>query len=423
MNVTRVMLIQKMLGQFIRQCIYYPDKQEDFQAQVEIEKIRKKYVMYQGTCMKIPPKQKSCDVHVTSLKTLERYFKDRCYRGARALRPIVFVAGSFGFILNLFVVSSILILKRLRHMVPFLLVAHLSFCDFLTAVYAIGTASGHEVSPDFHDIRQYRESNSKCAVFWVIFLLGQTLGVLTCLLVTVERFLATVYCMKPAYKLEARTVFAILPVFWVLALLIALPLQLIDYKKITINFMCVLLRDYSKKKGFFVSQGLMIAYLILYIIVVALYCRIYIFVRKSSRQVSVKREAKLAKRIGLIVFTNFVCFALPNLSMLIFTTAGLYAPLDDIPNTIIRRWVPPMFLVLNACANPCFFAFGNKLFASAVKQAMRRKLLKWLDDGAPQRAATSSRIHPIEMKTASTTGLSKTSRVKEVSTAVTESHA
>lgn len=293
-------------------------------------------------------------------------------------------------------------------MVPFLLIAHLSFCDFLTGIYAIGTASGHEVSPDFHDIRQYRESDALCGTFWVIFLLGQTLGVLTCVLVTIERFLATVYCMKPDLKLETRSVMVILPVFWVIALLIALPLQQIDLQKITINFMCVLLRDYSKKKGFFVSQGLMIAYLILYIIIVVLYVRIYLFVRKSSRQVSVKREGKLAKRIGLIVLTNFVCFALPNLSMLIFTTTGLYAPLDDIPNTIIRRWVPPMFLVLNATANPCFFAFGNKLFSSAVKGALRRFLIRYLEFDS--QVLHSSKVHPSEggSNTRSTTAVAHT---------------
>ncbi|KAK3732371.1 hypothetical protein QZH41_005702 [Actinostola sp. cb2023] len=399
-NVTKALLVKKMLGNFKRECIYYPGEEEDAEAQVEIEKLRKKYVLFQAACLTMPAKAK-CDVHLTSLKGLERYYKDRCYRGARALRPIVFVLGSLGFVLNLFVISAILSLKRLRRMLAFLLIAHLSFCDFLTGVYALGTASGHEVSPDFHEIRQYRESNSKCTVFWVIFLLGQTLGVLTCLLVTIERYIATVYCMKPDLKLETRTAMIILSFFWVLALLIAFPLQLIDYQKITINFMCVLLRDYSAKKGFFVSQGLMIAFLILYVIVVFLYCRIYVFVRNSSRQVSVKREAKLAKRIGVIVLTNFVCFALPNLSMLLFTTVGLYAPLDDIPNTIIRRWVPPMFLVLNACANPLLFALGNNTFSSSVKQAVRPFLVRYL--GLSTVLQKTSRVHPTgAMKTMST---------------------
>lgn len=395
-NVTGKIIIKKLLSRYKRNCIYFPKESNAF-----LEEFRRVYVSYNGGCM---TRSKKCSMaHLTSNVPLFKRLKDVCYSGTRKLRPIVYVLGSIALVLNLIVLTSILSIKNLRRLVPFLLVAHLSFCDMLMGIYAIGTAVGHEVSPDFHDIEVYRTDNSKCPVFWVLFLFGQTLGVCTCVLVTIERYLATVYCMKPMLKLEMQTTFFILPGFWLIAILIAFPLQLIDYQKITLNFMCVLLRDYSAKKGFFVSQGLMIAFLILYIIIVFLYVRIYISVRNSSRQVMVdiKREARLARRIGVIVFTNFICFALPNLSMLVFTTTQMYVGLDDILNTIIRRWLPPMVLVLNACANPCFFAYGNDKFLSSLKSSLRSFLSKYL--GVDGLMVGNNRVGPsIEMKTAST---------------------
>lgn len=387
-NITREELEQKLTGKFKRQCIYIPGDQMD-----KLELARKTFVSYNGRC----EENRLVEFDVTSIAALKTLLSDRCYVAVRNLRYIVFTLGFLAIILNIIVFSAILSIQRLQQNVPFLLIAHLSLCDFLIGVYALGTASGHEIARDFHEIQLYRESSSKCGVSWVIFLFGQSLGVLTCLLVTIERYLATVHCMKPAWKLERRTAFTIIPAFWGAAFVIAVPLQKIDQKKITPNFMCLLLRDYSPSKGFLVGQGLMIAFIALYVVQVILYIRIYVYVRDSSRRVNVNREAKLAKRIGVIIMTNFVCFALPNLSMLVFTMLGVYAPLGDIANTILRRWLPPMCLVLNACANPCFFAYGNVRFSSTLRQSMREFVQKYPSFGNWK--AKHPRVVPIsEMK-------------------------
>ncbi|EDO32287.1 predicted protein [Nematostella vectensis] len=368
-NISREFLLDIVLSTY-RGCVYYP--KEHYQ---QLDSTRKKMVYFNGFC-----KRHNCTLSLTSLTPVKMLRQDRCLRAFRKLRPLVYTLGLCAMGLNLVVFTVIVCMKYLRSSVAFLLIAHLSLCDFLIGVYAIGAAVGNGSATSMVASKFYRLNI--CPYFWMIFVLGQFLSALTCLLVTVERYMTIVHCMKPHLRLTRSLASILLPASWVAALALGIPLERYDTRKISGTIMCIMVRNFMPEKGVLLSQCLMILFLSVYIVVVSLYIHIYIAAKKSCTQSGrSKRESRLARRIGLITLSNFVFFAVPNIAMFTFATNYISLHGNDVIDALIRRWVPPMCLVFNACVNPCLFAFGNRKFTTGARhcaQRMRNKALALL---------------------------------------------
>ena len=136
----------------------------------------------------------------------------------------------------------------------------------------------------------------------------------------------------------------------------------------------------------------------LYTVIIAQYCHIYVAVRKSSRNAGVRRETKLASRICVMVGTSFVFFVVPNLAMMVMTVGSVQLPLTRVQQTVIKKWLPPMFLVLNACINPLLFAYRNDKFVKSLK-ALSSKIVNFIiskSNVQSQREVQVSRNHGYE---------------------------
>ncbi|EDO46211.1 predicted protein [Nematostella vectensis] len=328
------------------------------------EDMHARFILLRGECSG----GKVCEWQLTSTSRLKSLYKDHCWDMLITLRPITILFGILALLLNLFVFVTTVGIKPLRRMTPFLLIAHMAFCDILIGVYAIFVGDGHKVIQEEAQEFRYWRTNI-CPYYRTLFVLGQVMEVATALLVTSERYFAIIFCMNPSIRVTKPIASLVLVFFWAFSAVMCALLALFDAKVITDNTMCILVRDLADRETtIFYSQILLLILVGLYVIIFAMYVHIYVYVKRSSRNAGVKRkDTQLAFRIGVMILTSFIFFVVPNLTIIIVTVGNVYFPVSLVTNSVIRKWLPPMCLVFNACLNPLMFAFRNEKFTKSIK--------------------------------------------------------
>lgn len=306
-----------------------------------------------------------------------------CWIVINKLRPTLFILGSIAMVLNITVLGTVLRVGSLRKSPPFLLVSHLGFCDTLVGIYSMGIALGHGFS--FKEFNDWKEIY--CPALRSIFIFAEVTGSLTSLLMTAERYLAIVFCMKPAARLGHKVIAAALAFAWIAGASSATVVQMLDKRNNqTDGQMCLIIRNTFKTSTIYASELILLVLVFLYFVVVVLYFHIFIVVRRSARNMGVLRESRLAKRISAIVLSSFFFFAAPNCTTVSFIFRGGNVFEDARLNKTIIWWLPPVCLVVNACLDPCLFAFRNeKFFRALTKVACRHPFGRLLTKNRPAR--------------------------------------
>lgn len=339
-----------------RRCLYLPVEHYHL-----LDEMVQRYILFEGSCFG----NTTCDYVLTSLTNYIRKFRDKCWDVTLKTKYFEYFLGIVAMAANFIVVLVTTFSKSLRKSAAFCLVGHMAFCDIFMGVYSTGIAHGHRLAGNMMVFRRWRWL--VCPYWRTTFMVGQMMSVLTCLLVTVERYLSIIFCMKPFIRLERLPAMGLVLGFWVMSSIVSYFIQVIDRPSITDNFMCLLVRNFDVSGSFNVSQSVILISVTIYLTIVILYIHIYTFVKKSRRNTGVKRESQLASRIGLVILSNTVFFVVPNVTIIIVTTGSLYFDISDEANSTLRRWLPPMCLVFNACINPFLFAFRNDKFQAAFK--------------------------------------------------------
>lgn len=333
------------------------------------EDLLSRFIIFKGKC----EMDKECQVSIlTGKNPLRNVYRNRCWEVVRMLRPVVIVLGILAIVFNTVVVMVIVATKPLRSFTALLLISHMSFCDILIGVYAVAIGDGHDVVEDSsYAFRQWRRNS--CPYFRTIFVFGQIMEVATSLLVTTERYFAIVCCMNPSIRVSKKHSAIFLLLFWILASIFSYLLQVYDGSTITDNLMCIIVRDLGNHKStnMFYSQGMMLMLVVIYLVTMLQYFHIYIYVRRSTMNTGVRRETKLASRICVMVFTSFIFFAFPNIFMVVTTVGSINFSLTPVQNMLLGVWLPPVFLVFNACLNPILFAYRNDKFVNSLKNIVK----------------------------------------------------
>ena len=334
-----------------------------------IDKFQKKYLYYTGTCANV---NKTCTIRLIPMHKVRKTYRNYCWDKGRSLRSIEFFIGVVAMVFNLVVIATIFyshfLIKNSK--TSMFLTAQLAFGDLFLAVYSLAIANGHGIMTD-SGLRQWRENH--CPYFRSLLILGQSIEALTSLLMTLERYLVIVYCMRPNLRLTSKLVCFLCACSYIFSALSCYIIEHFDRPIIRDNFMCVLVQNLSTSKRILASQVLMLLFVALYLAVVGMYIHIYTFVRKSERSAGIQRETTLAKRISVIVFSNMLFYAVPNLSIVVFSAGNvkLFRDHPDI-NFLVRIWLPPLCMVMNACLNPFLFAFRNEEFVKSLREVARK---------------------------------------------------
>uniref|UniRef100_A0A8C8S2Q9 Thyrotropin receptor n=1 Tax=Pelusios castaneus TaxID=367368 RepID=A0A8C8S2Q9_9SAUR len=277
--------------------------------------------------------------------------------GYKFLRVVGWFVSLLAILGNIFVLF-ILLTSHYKLTVPRFLMCNLAFADFCMGLYLLLI-----VSVDLHTRSEYYnhaidwQTGPGCntAGFFTVF--ASELSVYTLTVITLERWYAITFAMRLDRKIRLRHASVMMLGGWLLCFLLALlPLGGVSsYIKVSI---CLPMDTETPLAQAYIVFVLMLN-IIAFIIICACYIKIYITVRNPEYK-SGDKDTKIAKRMALLIFTDFLCMAPISFYAL---SAIMNKPLITVSNSKILL---VLFYPLNSCANPFLYAIFTKAFRRDV---------------------------------------------------------
>ncbi|XP_037988682.1 lutropin-choriogonadotropic hormone receptor [Motacilla alba alba] len=260
---------------------------------------------------------------------------------------ILAIAGNFTVLL-------VLLTSHYKLTVPRFLMCNLSFADFCMGLYLLLIASvDAQTSGQYYNHAIDWQTGSGCSTAGFFTVFASELSVYTLTVITLERWHTITYAMQLDRKLRLRHAVPIMLGGWLFSIGIAvLPLfGVSSYMKVSI---CLPMD---------IETGLSQAYILLilvlnvvaFIVICACYIKIYIAVQ-NPELVSANKDTKVAKRMAILIFTDFTCMAPISFFAI---SAAFKVPLITVTNSKILL---VLFYPVNSCANPFLYAIFTKAF-------------------------------------------------------------
>ncbi|XP_029449264.1 follicle-stimulating hormone receptor-like isoform X2 [Rhinatrema bivittatum] len=251
-------------------------------------------------------------------------------------------------------VLIILITSQYKFTVPRFLMCNLAFADLCMGIYLLVIASVDiQTKSQYYNYAIDWQTGAGCdaAGFFTVF--ASELSVYTLTMITLERWHTITYAMQLDRKVRFWHAAVIMLIGWIFSFTMALLpiLGVSSYMKVSI----CLPMDIETP----LSQGYIIFILVLnvfaFLIICSCYIRIYLTVRNPNA-VSSNSDTKIAKRMAILIFTDFLCMAPISFFAI---SASLKIPLITVSKSKILL---VLFYPINSCANPFLYAIFTKTF-------------------------------------------------------------
>ncbi|XP_064485780.1 lutropin-choriogonadotropic hormone receptor-like [Ornithodoros turicata] len=252
--------------------------------------------------------------------------------------------------------AVMLVLISGRMSVSKFLMCNLAFADLCMGAYLLLIAA-----VDLHTSGQYFnhailwQSGSGCKIAGFLTVFASELSIYTLTVITLERWYAITYAVHLNRRLKLRNAIRIMAFGWLYACLAAaLPLLGISsYKKTSI---CLPMEN-RKMADLIYLIALLSVNGLAFLLICACYGKMYQAITgQRPRSHSGNKDTSVAKRMALLVFTDFACWA-PVAFFGLTAVAGY--PLIDVPKSKILL---VFFYPLNSCANPFLYAILTKQY-------------------------------------------------------------
>ena len=277
--------------------------------------------------------------------------------GTTALRVFSWIISIFAVLGNLFQLI-ILFYSRQDLTVYKLLMYNLGFANLIMGMYLLVLCCVDTYTyGKYYNYVQMWQYSGGCQAFGFIAMFATQLSFCTLVLITVERFLLIIFALQVGKQMKLSHAKIAVTAVWVYSFTVAiLPVngKVSSYSKIAI---CLPV-DIPTKVALGYIIWLLLAYIFAFIIIVALYVKMYISISKSGRPGSSTRhtiDVQVAQRMAMIIFSNFLCW-LP------ISIAGFIALYSDIGNVDVAKFLLVFIFPLNACTNPFLYAIFTKVF-------------------------------------------------------------
>ncbi|CAH0664262.1 unnamed protein product [Spodoptera exigua] len=250
-------------------------------------------------------------------------------------------------------VVFVLICSRSRIDVPRFLVTNLAAADFFMGIYL-----GFLAVVDAGTLGEFRahaiawQMSGGCKLAGFLGVLSSELSVFTLAVITLERNYAITHAMHLNKRLSLRHAAAVMAAGWAFSLTAAtLPLLGVsDYRKFAV---CLPFETSTP-----VALGYVVTLLVIngvaFLVLLGCYLKMYCAIRGSQAWNS--NDSRIAKRMALLVFTDFLCWSPIAFFAL---TAAFGVQLVSLEEAkVFTVFVLP----LNSCCNPFLYAILTKQF-------------------------------------------------------------
>ena len=276
--------------------------------------------------------------------------------GAKWLTGVSLIVGTVALVANLVVVIVMLTSDRRLNVHRFLM-SNLAFADFCLGLYIfILVCVSLDTSGEFYNHVKGWQYGAGCKITGFLAVFSTELSVYTLTVITVERFFAIVYAMEVNYRLSLRKAVKIMISGWLFAFLMAIiPLAGVNsYQSVAI---CLPFNSDTKSALAYVGIALVLN-LGAFLVIGGLYTKMFqVVVGPGPVDGGPQRnDAKVAKRMALLVFTDFVCWTPIAFFGLV---AALGKPLIGVKES---KFLLVFFFPLNSLCNPFLYAFFTKAF-------------------------------------------------------------
>ncbi|XP_078144124.1 thyrotropin receptor-like [Centroberyx gerrardi] len=222
------------------------------------------------------------------------------------LRVSVWVVSLLAILANL-LVMFVLLTSHHKLSVTRFLICHLAFADFCMGMYLLLIAS-----VDLYTRSQYYhhaiawQTGAGCNLAGALSIFASELSVYTLTAITLQRWHAIFFAMRPERKLRLRHAAVLMLVGWVLCLILALlpVVGVSSYQRVSI----CLPMDTETTAGQVYVVSILMLNVLAFIVVCLCYFHIYCMVHNPQHQSS-RCDASMAKRMAVLIFTNFLCLA------------------------------------------------------------------------------------------------------------------
>ena len=303
--------------------------------------------------------------------------------GRRILIP-AFPIAIFAFFLNLIVLAVILINKNLRSNSSLLLVSSMCASALISSVYSVAIATVYQILP-VNEIESKRASI--CPSLGFLAALSFSSTILISLAVTIERYLAVIFCMKLHIRLRIKHAYYCLLVTWLIALSVAgwsvVDNDIYDTEGYE-TYICLSIHSVLQKKYLAYTITLIVLSAIGYLRTIPLYFHIFLVVRKSGSQFGIRREAILARRLFLLVGSNILFMAVPTSLSHVAIATGEMGGFSEKSKFVVVTSTKVICMSINALINPLLYGCRNDNFNKALKKSWtwfskRRERTKLVD--------------------------------------------
>ncbi|XP_033326265.1 G-protein coupled receptor rickets isoform X2 [Megalopta genalis] len=250
-------------------------------------------------------------------------------------------------------VVFVLIFSRSKMDVPRFLVCNLAAADFFMGIY-LGLLAVVDAST-LGEFRMYAipwQTSAGCQLAGFLGVLSSELSVYTLAVITMERNYAITHAMHLNKRLSLKHAGYIMTIGWCFALsMAALPLVGVsDYRKFAI---CLPFETNGNAALAYVIF-LMLINGVAFLILMGCYLKMYCAIRGSQAWNS--NDSRIAKRMALLVFTDFLCWS-PIAFFSLTATFGL-----QLVSLEQAKVFAVFVLPLNSCCNPFLYAILTKQF-------------------------------------------------------------
>lgn len=292
---------------------------------------------------------------------------NRCWDKMNQSSTFLFVLATIAITLNLTVVIVTARSKVLRDNVAQFLVSNVAMGDMSMAFYLL-LITATRASVTYKDMMDLLHTPF-CYFVGFVSIMSQGISAFSSFVVSIERYLAVVYCMYPNIRIFPHVAKGCLAIVVFISFVFSiLPFTVLRSLYVPDSHCTPISEPTSSAIEYMTIPGGLV--MIAYFSTLPMYVHMYISVRSSSQMVGIQREGKVARKIALIVLSNMAFFLLP----LLLLTFVNYTALGDI-FTIIEKgifWKTFMYysFAMNACLNPILFAFRNEKFRQELKRQL-----------------------------------------------------